>query len=146
VQLKLGTRHRKDSLHTTGRDRAESTGCSAQSAVEVIQKVQSCSDSGRVTGECWGPVGPWLWKKVKIKEERRSTNCAEGTLTENGSKWSKKQKRRSEVREKLVVGREDRGRQINKEDGSWTTQQAEKDQRDALEHLVERRKDRLVKP
>jgi hypothetical protein len=44
-------------------------------------------------------VGPWLWKKVKIKEERRSTNCAEGTVTENGSKWSKKQKRRSEVRE-----------------------------------------------
>jgi hypothetical protein len=26
-------------------------------------------------------------------------NCAEGTLTEIGSKWSKKQKRRSEVRE-----------------------------------------------
>jgi hypothetical protein len=26
-------------------------------------------------------------------------NCVEGTLTENGSKWSKKQKRRSEVRE-----------------------------------------------
>jgi GH18 family chitinase len=53
-------------------------------------------------------------------------NCAEGTLTENGSKWSKKRKRRSEVRKKLVVGREDQGRQINKEDGSWTTQQAEK--------------------
>jgi hypothetical protein len=35
-------------------------------------------------------VGPWLWKKMKIQEERRSTNCAEGTMTENGSKWSKK--------------------------------------------------------
>jgi hypothetical protein len=28
---------------------------------------------------------------------------------------------------KLVVEREDQGRQINKEDGSWTTQQVEKD-------------------
>jgi hypothetical protein len=28
---------------------------------------------------------------------------------------------------KLVIEREDQGRQINKEDGSWTTQQAEKD-------------------
>jgi hypothetical protein len=70
VQLKLGTRHRKDSLHKEGRDRAESTGCSTQSEVEVKQKVQSCSDLGRVTCECWGPVGPWLWKKVNIKEER----------------------------------------------------------------------------
>jgi hypothetical protein len=41
-----------------------------QSAVEVIQKAQSCSDSGRVTCECWGPVGPWLCKEVNIKEER----------------------------------------------------------------------------
>jgi hypothetical protein len=60
VQLKLGTRHRKDSLHEEGRDRAESIGCSAQSEVKVKQKVQSCSDSGQVTGECWGPVGPWI--------------------------------------------------------------------------------------
>jgi hypothetical protein len=36
---------------------------------------------------------------VNIKEERRSTNCVEGTLTDIGSKWSKKKKRRSEVRE-----------------------------------------------
>jgi hypothetical protein len=38
VQLKLGTRHRKDSLHKEGRDRAESTGCSAQSEVEVNRR------------------------------------------------------------------------------------------------------------
>jgi hypothetical protein len=68
VQLKLGTRHRKDSLHMIGRDRAESTGCSAQSAVEVIQKVQPCSDSGRVTCECWGPVGPWSCIKEESKD------------------------------------------------------------------------------
>ena len=70
VQLKLGTRHRKYNLHMVGRDRAESTVFSVQSAVEVIQKIQPCSDSGRVTSEFWGPVGPWLWNYVKIKEEK----------------------------------------------------------------------------
>jgi len=44
-------------------------------------------------------------------------------LTENGSKWSKKEKKK----EKLVVGREDRGRQRSKEDRSRTTQLVEKD-------------------
>jgi hypothetical protein len=115
VQLKLGTRHRKDSLHKMGRDRAESTGCSTQSAVEVLQKAQYFSDSGRVTCECWGPVFPWLWKKEKIKEEeRQSTNCGGSTQTEEGSKWLKKHKRRNEVKENQVVEREGKGRQRNK--------------------------------
>ena len=56
-------------------------------------------------------VGPWLWKKVNIKEEERhSTKCAEGTQTEEGSKWLKKHKRRNEVNEKKVVEREGQGR------------------------------------
>jgi hypothetical protein len=46
VQLELGTRHRKDSLFTVGRDEAESIGCFVQSEVEVKQKVQFCSDLG----------------------------------------------------------------------------------------------------
>jgi hypothetical protein len=70
VQLELGTRHRKDSLHNIGRDKARSIDCFAQYAVELIQKVQYCSDSGRVTYECWGHVGPWLCKEAKIKKER----------------------------------------------------------------------------
>jgi hypothetical protein len=70
VHLKLGTRHRKYSLHKIGRDKAESTGCSTQSEVELKQKVQSCSDSRRVTCENWGPIGPWLCKEADIKEER----------------------------------------------------------------------------
>jgi hypothetical protein len=37
---------------------------------------------------------------VNIKEERRSTNFTEGTFSEIGSKWSKKRKRRREVRER----------------------------------------------
>jgi hypothetical protein len=36
VQLKLGTRHRKESFHNIGRDIAESIGYSTQSVVEVI--------------------------------------------------------------------------------------------------------------
>jgi hypothetical protein len=40
VQLKLGTRHRKDILHTVGRNREESTDCVAQSAAEEKKKVQ----------------------------------------------------------------------------------------------------------
>jgi hypothetical protein len=54
-------------------------------------------------------------------------NCAGSTQTEKGSKWLKKQERRSEVKEKLSVGREDQGRQSIEEYGSWTTQQVEKD-------------------
>jgi hypothetical protein len=38
--LKLGTGHRKDSLHTVGRNRVESTDSAAHSAVEEKQKVQ----------------------------------------------------------------------------------------------------------
>jgi len=41
--------------------------------------------------------------------------------------WLKKQKRRTKVKEKIVVGREDRGRQRIKEYGLWTTQQVEED-------------------
>jgi hypothetical protein len=40
VKLKLGTKHRKDSLHTVGEDRAERTGCSVQPEVEEKQKDQ----------------------------------------------------------------------------------------------------------
>jgi hypothetical protein len=36
-------------------------------------------------------LGYGLRKKAKNKEEeRQSMNCAEGTMIENGSKWSKK--------------------------------------------------------
>jgi hypothetical protein len=51
----------------------------------------------------------------------------EGTQTEEMSRWLKKKKRRSEVKEKRVVKGEDKGRQIRKEDESWTGQQAEED-------------------
>jgi hypothetical protein len=50
----------------------------------------------------------------------------EGTQTEEGEKWLKKQKRRSEVKEKQAVKGEDQEGQRNKEDRSWTSQQVEK--------------------
>jgi hypothetical protein len=78
VQLKLGTRHRKDSLHRRGRDREESTGCSVQSVVKVIQEVQPYSDSGQVTCECCGPIGPWSCIKEERKDQiRRKTKYEE---------------------------------------------------------------------
>jgi hypothetical protein len=40
VQLRLATRHKKDSLHIGWRNKAEITGCVVQSAVEVQQKIQ----------------------------------------------------------------------------------------------------------
>jgi hypothetical protein len=42
-----------------------------QSKVEEKQRNHIRSASGRVTGECWGPVvDPYLWKEVKNKEEK----------------------------------------------------------------------------
>jgi hypothetical protein len=41
VQLKLGTRHRKDSLHKEGRDKEEITDYLAQYEDEEKQKVQT---------------------------------------------------------------------------------------------------------
>jgi hypothetical protein len=82
VQLKLGTRHKKDCLHKMGgggggqsRNHMLLRAVWSQSIIEA----QSCSNPRRVTCECWGPVGPWLCKEVKINEERRSTNYVEGT-------------------------------------------------------------------
>jgi hypothetical protein len=52
-------------------------------------------------------------------------NCTEGTMTKNGSKWLKKQKRTSKVRENKSLNekiKEDRSR---RKYGSWTTQKAE---------------------
>jgi hypothetical protein len=51
--------------------------------------------------------------------------CAEGTQTEEGSKWLKKQKRRIKVKENQIIKREDQGRKSNKEYESWTGQQEE---------------------
>ena len=53
--------------------------------------------------------------------------CVEGTQTNEWSKWLKKQKRRSEVKEKRVIKGEDQGRQRSKECELWIGQQVEED-------------------
>jgi hypothetical protein len=65
-----------------------------------------------------------LGHKVKTKEVCK---CVKGTQTKEGSKWLKKHKRRSKVKEKKAIKGEDQGRQSNKEDESWTGQQVEED-------------------
>jgi hypothetical protein len=89
-------------------------------------------------------LGYVLRKKVKIKEEeRQSMKCAEGTQTEEGSKWLKKKKRRNEVKEKQVVEREDQGRQSNKEDDRGQVSKWKKTLMGALEHLMEKKEEQV---
>jgi hypothetical protein len=57
---------------------------------------------------------------MKYEERGRHTNRGRVEVVKEAEK-----KERS--KEKRVVEREDQGRQINKEDGSWTTQQEEED-------------------
>jgi hypothetical protein len=74
-------------------------------------------------------------------------NCEEGTLTEIGSKWSKKQKRRSKVRENESLN-EKISRKTDQQ-GKWIVENSAsgKIHRQMLWSTTrERRKDRLAKP
>jgi hypothetical protein len=63
----------------------------------------------------------------------------EGTLTEIGSKWSKKKKRRRELRENELLDENiEDNRSTRKEDGSWTTQQEKKSTNECLGVLHEK--------
>jgi hypothetical protein len=86
-------------------------------------------------------LGYGLRKKSKRKEEkRRSTNCAEGTLTESGSKWPKEWKR-SEVRENESFNENiEEDRLARKMDRGQLSEQ-KKPPMDALKHLA-RKKER----
>jgi hypothetical protein len=58
-------------------------------------------------------------------------------LTENGSKWSKKsKKRRSEVRESESLNEKIKEDRSTRKDGSWTTQKMEKSTNGYLENLT----------
>jgi hypothetical protein len=89
-----------------------------------------------VLGACWPLVMDSGSKAKKKEEERRSTNYAEGTFIEDGSKWSKMQKRRSEVRENDSLNEKiEEDRQARKLDHGQLNKQ-KKPPTDALEHLV----------
>jgi hypothetical protein len=85
-------------------------------------------------------------RKRRLQKKRRSANCAEDTLTEIRLKWLKKKKRRSEVREcESLDEKTEENRSTRKRDHGQLSKR-KNPPIDALEHLVERRKDRLVKP
>jgi hypothetical protein len=62
-------------------------------------------------------VGPWLWKQAKIKEEKEKCELHERHNDCYWVKVSKITEKTERSKEKQVVGRGDRGRRINKEEG-----------------------------
>ena len=72
----------------------------------------------------------------------------EGTLTENGSKWSKKQKRRSEVRERESLNEKIEENKSTKKMDHGQLNKWKKTPTDALEHPMgkkERQADEALK-
>jgi hypothetical protein len=69
VQLKLGTKHRKDRLHMIGRNKVESTGYSAQPTAQVKRRLNLAvtQDESHVSVGGMLAFGYVLRKKVKIK-------------------------------------------------------------------------------
>jgi hypothetical protein len=64
----------------------------------------------------------------------------EGTVIENGSKWSKKHKRRSEVRENELLNENIKEDRLARKYGSWTTEkEKKKTTTSSLDHLVEKK-------
>jgi hypothetical protein len=87
---------------------------------------------GRPVGHGYG-----LRKKAKKKEKkRRSANCAEGTLTEIGSKWLKKKKRRSESRENKSLDKKIKENRSTRKIDLGKLSKRKTPPIDALEHLV----------
>jgi hypothetical protein len=81
-------------------------------------------------------VGPWLWKKAKIKEEARSANCTDDKLTKIGSKWPKEKKRRSEVRERKSLDEEIKDDRLARKRDRGQLSKKKNPTMDALEHLT----------
>jgi hypothetical protein len=73
-------------------------------------------------------------------------NCGEGTLTENGSKWSKKRKRRSEVRESELLNEKIKEDISTRKMDCGQLSKRKKPPADAWSTSRERRKDTLAKP
>jgi hypothetical protein len=103
----------------------------------LLPCVHACGKCIPCLGKTIEYVGPWLWKKAKIKEERRNTNCMEGTLTDIGSKWLKKQKRRSKVRESYLLKEEIKDDRSERKIDRGTLSKRKKMSTSALEHLAE---------
>jgi hypothetical protein len=89
-------------------------------------------------------LGHVLRKKVKIKEEeRQSMKCAEGTQTEEGSKWLKKHKRRNEVKESKSLKEKIKEDKETKKIDRGQVSKWKKTLMGALEHLVEKKEEQV---
>ena len=58
----------------------------------------------RVTCECCGPVGPWLWKKTKIKEQKMKIELRGRNNDYYWVKVSKREEKMEKIKENKVVG------------------------------------------
>jgi flagellar biosynthesis/type III secretory pathway M-ring protein FliF/YscJ len=89
-------------------------------------------------------LGHVLRKKEKIKEEeRQSMKCAEGTQTEEGSKWLKKHKRRSEVKESKSLKEKIKEDKATKKIDHGQVSKRKKTLMGALEHLAEKKEEQV---
>jgi hypothetical protein len=80
VQLELGTRHKKYSLHKKGEEvQSKKQRLHYTAQVEEKHRNHIRSASGQVTCEFWGPVGPWLWKEVKVQGRKGKTRASRET-------------------------------------------------------------------
>jgi hypothetical protein len=83
-------------------------------------------------------------KKEKIKEEEiQIRKCMEGTQTEEGSKWLKNHKRRSEVRENKSSKEKIKEKKVAKRIYCGQVNKRNRMQMGALEHLGEKKKERF---
>jgi hypothetical protein len=73
---------------------------------------------------------------VNIKEEMRSTNYGEGRVTDIEPKWSKKQKRRREVRENESLNEKIKEERSARKIDRGQLSKRKKTSTSALEHLV----------
>jgi hypothetical protein len=86
VQLKLGTRHRKYSLHTLGKERAEITSYSAQPEDKAIRRVRSDLPQDESQVSDGGLLALRYGSKQRVKQKRWNGNYVEDTMTDIGSK------------------------------------------------------------
>jgi hypothetical protein len=80
-----------------------------------------------------------LWKK------RRNVNCVEGRLNEIRSKWLKKQKRQSEVREKKSLDEETKKNKSTRKVDRGQLKKRKNPPVDALENLAGRKERQVGK-
>jgi hypothetical protein len=109
VETGYQTLKRQTTQGKKGRTEKKRTSHTAQSKGKVTQMNHTRSASGQVKSECWGPVGPWLWKEAKYKEEKLKSDLCGGHSNCYWFEVSKREKTMERSTEKQFIGREDQG-------------------------------------